>query len=294
MEEGKDFVDLGGNTDIVLEEKKLTGKAEEKEVTIIPDCGLAPGLVSVITRDIVDECSSVDSIHIRVGGVPLNPKPPFNYQKVFSLEGLINEYVEDAIVLEDGEIKYKKSLTKIERIVFPEPFGEMEAFITSGGTSTLPYTYRGRIRNLDYKTIRYPGHCEKIKVLFDIGLGSNQPIDIDGFKVTPRKILVNLLDKTLPSKGEDAVLLRVAARGEEDNKSVYYEYNMIDRYDMDTGLTAMMRTTGFPVAITADMIQRRVIDRDGVFTPEEVIPPKPFFKELEERDIRIDREVTYE
>ena len=290
IENGKHFIDLGGNTDIVLEEKRLDREAKRKNVTVIPDCGLAPGLVSVITHDIVDEYDIVDSIHIRVGGIPINPKPPFNYQKVFSLEGLINEYVEDALVLEDGEIRYRKSLTELENIIFPDPFGEMEAFITSGGTSTLPYTYQGKIKNLDYKTIRYPGHCEKFKILVDLGMSSEKPVEIDGRKIIPRHLLIYLLDRILPSEGEDVVLLRTMADGIIEDKHIYCEYNMIDRYDRKTGLSAMMRTTGFPVSITGEMIQNGIIENHGVFTPEEIIPPKLFFRELEKRGITIRRE----
>ncbi|HEC89953.1 MAG TPA: saccharopine dehydrogenase [Thermoplasmatales archaeon] len=290
IEGEKDFIDLGGNTDIVLKEKELDGEAKDKKVTVIPDCGLAPGLVSVIAHDIFDEYDEVESIHIRVGGIPINPNPPFNYQKVFSLEGLINEYVEDAIVIENGDIRYKKSLTEVEDIIFPEPFGRMEAFITSGGTSTLPYTYKGRIKNLEYKTIRYPGHCEKFKILVDIGMCSDKPIEIEGRKIIPRYILIHLLDQILPSEGEDAVLLKTIANGIRKDEYVYCEYNMIDRYDSETGLSAMMRTTGFPVSITAEMIQNDIIKEYGVFTPEEVIPPKLFFKELEKRGIAIRKE----
>ena len=126
------FLDLGGNNDIVKKEISLDKEARKRNVLVIPDCGLAPGLTSIITRDIVDRMEYIDYVKIRVGGLPLYPKPPLNYQIVFSPYGLINEYVEDAVVLDHGEVKRKKSLTEIETVGFPEPFGKMEAFLTSG------------------------------------------------------------------------------------------------------------------------------------------------------------------
>jgi lysine 6-dehydrogenase len=284
------FIDLGGNNKVVEKQRSLHKKAKDVKVTVIPDCGLAPGLVSVITRDIVDFYDSVDYVKLRVGGLPKNPVLPFNYQFVFSPNGLINEYVQDAIVLDNKKIVFKKSLTEIEKIAFPEPFGEMEAFVTSGGCSTLPYTFRYIIKYLDYKTIRYPGHCEKFKLLIDLGLGSDKSFNINGYKIIPREILIKLLKKLIPFEGEDIVLLKVFAQGTKNNKKTKLEYTMIDCYDSKNNISAMMRTTGYPVSIIAQMIQQKIIDKYGVFTSEEIINPKYLFKELKKRNIEIKKE----
>jgi lysine 6-dehydrogenase len=284
------FLDLGGNNQVVESERGLFEKAKKNDVTIIPDCGLAPGLVSIITRDIVDEMDSVDYVKLRVGGLPMDPKPPLNYQIVFSPNGLINEYVEDAMVLDHGEIIKKKSMTDIETVSFPKPFGNMEAFITSGGCSTLPYTYRKCIGYLDYKTIRYPGHCEKFKPLLDMGLAGEDPVDIGNQKIIPRNLLIALLLKNVPTTGEDVVLLKVLSEGIKNNKKCHLEYIMVDYYDDKNYITAMMRTTGYPVSITAQMIEDGTINRRGVFCPEEVVPCKVFFEELKKRDIQIKKE----
>ena len=285
------FLDLGGNNDIVEKERRLSNKARRSGVTIIPDCGLAPGLVSVIVRDIVEELDSVEYVRIRVGGLPVDPTPPLNYQIVFSPYGLINEYVEDAIVLDRGKIVKKSSMTEIEKLTFPKPFGEMEAFLTSGGCSTLPYTYKDKIGYLDYKTIRYPGHCEKFKTLIDLGLSDEKTIKIDGQKIIPRELLVNLLLKNLPSKGKDVVLMKTFAAGLKDGRKINVEYTMIDYYDEKNGITAMMRTTGYPVSIIAQMIEQEIITERGVYCPEEIVPPKPFFKELKKRRIIIEKKM---
>ena len=287
------FLDLGGNNNIVKNEKLLNNKAKDNDVIIIPDCGLAPGLVSIITNDIVQSMDLINFVKIRVGGLPLNPKPPLNYQILFSLNGLINEYIEDALILDNGKIIKKKSMTDVENVYFPEPFNKMEAFNTSGGSSTLPETYKNIIGYLDYKTIRYPGHCNKFKILLDIGLGDEKIISINGCKVIPRNILINLLERILPQTGPDVVLLKVIAEGLENGKKVNYEYLLIDYYDEYSGISAMMRTTGFTVSIISIMIEEGTIKKRGVYCPEEIVPPNIFFNKLKKRGIKITKNIKY-
>lgn len=290
------LLDLGGNTGVVEKQRSFSKEAEKNDVTIVPDCGLAPGLTSVITRDIVEELDSVDYVKIRVGGLPQDPKPPFGYQIVFSPYGLINEYVEESIVLDHGRVIKKQSMTEVEEIDFPEPFGKMEAFLTSGGSSTLPYTYRDKIRYLDYKTIRYPGHLERFKPILDLGLADEKIIKIGSTEVAPRDILAEVLLRNLPQNEKDVVLLKVygegikkSSKGIEEKK--FLEYTMIDYYDEENNVTAMMRTTGYPVSIVAQMIENNTIDKKGVFSPEEVVPCKPFFRELKKRGIEISKRI---
>jgi lysine 6-dehydrogenase len=277
IETNTHFIDLGGNNTVVNQQINLDNKAKENNVTIIPDCGLAPGMASVVVRDVVEYFDLIDYAKIRVGGLPQNPKPPLNYQIVFSPNGLINEYVEDAIVLENKKIITKKSMTELEKIPFPEPFGDLEAFNTSGGCSTLPYTYREKINYLDYKTIRYPGHCEKFLPLL---------------KIQPREKLIDYLKKNLASNEKDVVLMKVISKGIKDNKIMDLEYTMIDYYDEENNITSMMRTTAYPVAIIADMIGSGEISKQGVHTSENIVPPKPFFKELERRNINFKKKIV--
>ncbi len=286
------FLDLGGNNDIVKKEIALSKKAENKNVIVIPDCGLAPGLTSVITRDIVEKMEYVDYVKIRVGGLPLYPKPPLNYQIVFSPYGLINEYVEDAIVLDHGRILRKKSLTELETIRFSRPFGKMEAFLTSGGCSTLPYIYKDKIGYLDYKTIRYPGHCEKFKLLVDLGLTKKEKINIKGKPIAPMDFLAKILLENLPRNEPDVVLLKVLGEGVLNGEKHKVEYTMIDYYDEKNKTTAMMRTTGYPTSIIAQMIEKEDIVDRGVLTPEKVVPPDIMFEELKRRGIVIKRKIN--
>jgi len=288
------FLDLGGNNDIVNKQRSLFKAAKKNGVTIIPDCGLAPGMASVIARDIVDQMDSVDYLKLRVGGLPIDPKPPLNYQMVFSPYGLINEYIEDAIVLDHGEILKKKSMTEIESIIFPDPFNELEAFLTSGGCSTLPFTYRDKVGYLDYKTIRYPGHCEKFKTLLDLGFADQKKIKVGDQQIVPRAMLASLLLERLPINGKDVVLIKVLSRGMKNGKKLSLSYTVIDYYDEKNKITAMMRTTAYPVSITAQMIECNVIGKRGVFCSEEIVSPKPFFAELKKRNIIVDKKLEYE
>jgi lysine 6-dehydrogenase len=281
------FIDLGGNNDIVQNERKLFSKAKKANVIVIPDSGLAPGLVSILTRDIVDHLDDIDFVKLRVGGVPRHPQPPLNYQIVFSPNGLINEYVEDALVLSHGRILNKKSLTERETLTFPHPFGRMEAFLTSGGCSTLPMTYQQKIEYLDYKTIRYPGHCEIMRAILDLGFASERKINCGSQRITPRDVFAQLLETHLPKTGEDVVLLKVFSQGLKNGQTTKRDYSLIEYYDKDHEISAMMRTTGYPVAITAQMILDGTLTDPGVYCPEEILPPALFFSHLKKRGITL-------
>ncbi len=277
------FCDLGGNNDVVAEELELDADARRAGINIIPDCGLAPGMVAVLVKHGAARFQNLEEIHIRVGGLPQDPKPPLNYQLVFSVEGLINEYIERARVIRGGRIVEVDSMTEIEALDFPAPFGTMEAFQTSGGTSTLPETFFGKVRELDYKTIRFPGHCEKFKTMIDLGLCSSTPIVVDRANVVPRRVLGELLVRHLPHDEPDVVLVRAEFVG--DGKRLAYD--IIDYADPKTGLSAMMRTTAFPASIVALMMARGQTEKKGALPQERCIPSELFMKELAARSIRL-------
>jgi lysine 6-dehydrogenase len=281
------FCDLGGNNSVVAEELALDEAARAAGINIIPDCGLAPGMVSVLVAHGALKFEQLEAVHIRVGGLPLKPRPPLNYQIVFAIEGLINEYVERARVIREGKIIEVDSMTEIERLQFPAPFDEMEAFQTSGGTSTLPESFAGRVSELDYKTIRYPGHCEQFKLLIDLGLASSEEIEVDGARVRPRRVLGEMLLRHLPADEPDVVLVRVEFRGRAEGISQRLRYDIIDRFDERTGLSAMMRTTAFPASIIAQMMARGDIKEKGAIPQELSVPPDAFVAELLKRNIQI-------
>jgi lysine 6-dehydrogenase len=286
IETGTNFCDLGGNNYVVDAQLALDAEAKTAGINIIPDCGLAPGMVSILAMHGAAKFDEIEEIHIRVGGLPQDPQPPLNYQLVFSVEGLINEYVEVARVIRDGKITEVESMTEIEGLAF-DGFPPLEAFQTSGGTSTLPDTFLGRIRELDYKTIRYAGHCEKFKAMIDLGLSSSDEIDVDSARVTPRKVLGELLQKNLPADGPDYVLVRLDFVGKKSGESRGLRYDIVDKQDEMTGLSAMMRTTAFPASIIAQMMARGDVLLRGATPQEKAIDPTDFVAELKRRSINI-------
>lgn len=282
------FVDLGGNEDIVAREFLLDEVAKEQGVTIIPDLGLAPGLVSLLAVSAADSLDEIYDIRMRVGGLPIEPNECFlDYAQVFSIDGLINEYNEDCTVIRDGKVFTVAPLSDVESLEFPRPFGTMEAFHTSGGISTLPQTYVGRVQHMDYKTIRYPGHCEMIAMLKELGLMSKEPVLVEDKEVVPRQLLHKLLSEKLPKNEPDVVLLRVIVTGLKERKPVQIIWECIDYADQAAGLSAMMRMTAFPASIIAQMIARGDIAERGVLRQETAVPVKLFLAEMDSRGISL-------
>ena len=286
IETGANFCDLGGNNYIVDEQLALDADAKAAGINIIPDCGLAPGMVSILAMHGAARFESIDEIHIRVGGLPQDPQPPLNYQLVFSVEGLINEYIEVARVIRDGRIVEVDSMTELESLEF-DGFPPLEAFQTSGGTSTLPDSFLGKIKELDYKTIRYAGHCDKFKTMIDLGLCSSEPIIADLQNVVPRKVFGDLLQQHLPADGPDYVLVRVEVVGTRASVPARLRYDIVDKQDESTGMSAMMRTTAFPASIIAQMMASGDVLSRGATPQEKAIDPDKFVAELGKRNIEI-------
>ncbi|MBK9163739.1 MAG: saccharopine dehydrogenase NADP-binding domain-containing protein [Acidobacteria bacterium] len=311
IETGTNFCDLGGNNYVVDAQLAMDEQAKAAGINIIPDCGLAPGMVSILAMHGAARFERLDEIHIRVGGLPQRPEPPLDYQLVFSVEGLINEYIEVARVIRVGEITEVPSMTELEALEF-EGFPPLEAFQTSGGTSTLPDTFLGKIRELDYKTIRYAGHCEKFRTMIDLGLCSSEPLSeppasaggqfaaIDASQIIPRKVFGELLQKHLPADGPDYVLVRLEFVGltkaetrpvgrvsDSDGAATRLRYDIVDKQDPETGLSAMMRTTAFPASIIAQMMARGDVLSRGATPQEKAIDPDKFVAEMRQRNIKI-------
>ncbi len=278
------FCDLGGNNSVVAEQLALDEEARAAEVSIIPDCGLAPGMVAVLVAWGVQRWDWVDTVKIRVGGLPQQPQPPLNYSLLFSVEGLINEYVEPVRRLRAGIIETCEPLTAFESLKFPEPIGTVEAFYTSGGVSTLPETYQTRLRDLDYKTIRYPGHGAIMAAMRHLGLFSAEPVGAPNGEVIPRQLTARLLEHSLPHDEPDITLVRIVFLGKDSRK----ELTIIDRHDTANDISSMARMTAFPAAIICRMLADGRITQRGVFGQERGVPAQTFIDELSRRGIVID------
>lgn len=264
------FCDLGGNNSVVDLQLELSEMAKEAGISIIPDCGLAPGMVSVLVKWGEEKFNWADTVKIRVGGLPKYPKGVLKYERLFSTEGLINEYIEPVRVLRGGIVEVIEPLSELEELEFPSPIGEVEAFTTSGGTSTLVKTYSGRLKNLDYKTIRYKGHCNIMRAFYELGFFSGEA----------RKVTAKLFEKFIPLCKEDVTLVKIIFEG--DSKK--HELMIIDY--ATGGLTSMMRMTAFPASIISYMQAHGKI-QPGVNPQEVCIPTKEFIQELEKRNIVI-------
>lgn len=283
------FLDLGGNNDIVARQLARDAAAREAGVCVLPDTGLAPGLAGILGWHLATALDPCEAVRLRVGGLPRRPLPPLNYQLVFSVQGLINEYIEDCVVIRGGEIQRVPGLSELETIAFPEPFGELEAFQTSGGTSTLPQSLLGRVQQLDYKTIRYRGHCEQIRLLHDLGLTRGEPEEVAGAWIAPRELLARRLEAVLPREGDDVVLLLAEAEGRRDGEPQRRSIRIVDRNDPATGLSAMMRMTGFPTAISARLLASGEIFAPGAHAQETVVPAPRLLDALADRGVVVER-----
>jgi lysine 6-dehydrogenase len=287
IEAGTHLCDLGGNNDVVNKQLELDAEAFAAGVTVVPDCGLAPGMANILAAHGIRRLDEAAAVRIRVGGLPRHPKPPLGYQLVFAVEGLINEYVERCVIIRDGVKLFVEPLTEIEEIEFPEPFGALEAFHTSGGLSTLARTFAGKVHDLDYKTIRYPGHGAKMRALLDLGMFAEQPIAVGETEVKPRQVTARVLERLLDHEGPDVVLVRVTVLGTKRGGRRRLEYEIIDSADEANGITAMMRCTAYPASIVAQMLADHRIEARGVVVQERCVPTEAFLAELQKRGIQV-------
>lgn len=286
VQAGVHFCDLGGNTEIVFQQKELDAEAERKHITVVPDCGLAPGMVNILAEHGIRQLDSVDSVKIFVGGLPQHPEPPLNYMLVYSLEGALDYYTTLSWVLRDSKRTQVKALSEIEPVKFD--FAELEAFHTAGGLSTMAFSYEGRIPTMEYKTLRYPGHAYLMAAIRELGLLDNEPIDVKGAPVVPRDAFIaSVQPKLRKPKGRDLVALRVIVRGKKKGQAATKQFDLVDRYDEKHGISAMMRTTGYSLSITGLMQVRRQVQPNGVHTPDECVPAADYISELRKRGIEI-------
>jgi len=288
VEAGVHYCDLGGNTEIVFQQKALADKAVAKGVTVIPDCGVAPGMVNILAQHGIKQLDTVDSVRIFVGGLPQNPEPPLNYQIVYSLEGVLDYYTTLSWVLRDGKRVQMTALSELESVSFPAPVGGLEAFHTAGGLSTMAFRYEGKIPTMEYKTLRYPGHAAMMETIRELGLLDLEPVDVKGVKVVPRDVFVSVVGPKLTKlKGKDLLVLRVTVTGTKNGKPATRQFDLIDRYDEEHGISAMMRTTGYSLSITGQMQVRGQVTPPGVWTPDECMPATAYIAELRKRGMDV-------
>jgi len=296
------FADLGGNNTVVRQELGLAEKAEKHGVAIAPDCGLSPGMATVLGGELVRRLGGrADALKLYVGGLPEKPMPPFHYQLVFSVEGLINEYVEPARILRKGKLVTIEPLTEPEDFHMPG-FAPLVAFHTSGGTSTLPESFEGKVGECFEKTLRYPGHYDLLCELKELGLFSSEKMRVNGSQIAPRMVMSKIFEGKFASKGPDVCIMRVEAHESVHSPGVrgllggrlkgrVATFTLVDHYDPKTDMSAMMRTTAFPASIVVQMLASGAIAKRGGVLQERDVPADLFLEEMAKRGIKIEYEV---
>lgn len=284
---GASFSDLGGNTDVVRAQLDRHDRALAAGVSVAPDCGLAPGLGNILAACGIAQLDQPTAAHVRCGGLPEKPVGPLGYKLVFNFQGLINEYSGFGEFLRDGQRVRVPSLTEVEAIEFPPPIGTCEAAVTSGGTSTCADTFFGKLRDYDYKTVRYPGHFTVIRALFELGCFDEQVALAGGEVVAPKPLLRKLMEDRLAFPDvPDVIVLRATVSGTHAGRPRTLQFDLFDRQDDVTGFTAMERTTAFPAALVAHLQARRLV-APGARPLETALPLQQYVDELPRHDIRV-------
>lgn len=280
--------DLGGNTDLVREQLALNSQAREAGIRIVPDCGQVPGMGSSLMVYAMSLLDEPEEVFMWDGGLPQSPRPPFNYLLTFNVAGLTNEYAEAPVFLRDGKPTLVPTMDELEEIDFPPPLGRLEAFTTGGGVSTMPWTFEGKLKTIQNKTVRYPGHFDQLRAFYDLGLWRTDPVRVGRDEVVPRDLFHALFEPqvTFP-EDRDVVVIRIRASGRKDGQPTAVVLDLVDFYDEETGFSAMERTTGWDAAIVAGMMARGQTPL-GAVPVELAVPPDLFVHELSKRGIEVE------
>jgi lysine 6-dehydrogenase len=288
VRKGVHYIDLVGEAP--LKRMEYDSQAKEKDIVVISGLGVSPGITNVCVGRAVHLLDEAEQGIVGVGGVPVEPRPPLNYRIVYAVESLLGLYEREVLILKDGKIEKKNPLTGLEKIKFADPFSEMEWFYTDG-LNSMTYTLQGKIKDLAEKTIRHMGHVRGVETLKACGLFSREPVDVDGQRIAPRKVLEKVLDERMKLGDEkDATLLRIEVSGKKDGRSVMHVFEMVDYFDPERQYTSMGKTTSFPASIGAQMIMSGQIKQRGVVFPENVFDAAlydPFLAALASRGIHV-------
>jgi lysine 6-dehydrogenase len=286
IEARRNLVDVSYMAESPMELHSVASKAG---ITVVPDCGLAPGISNFLAGHAFNQLDKTSSVHIMVGGLPEEPIPPLGYVITWSPESLIDEYTRKAVIVKHGKKIEVKALSGVQETAFPN-VGKLEAFYTDG-LRTISETLKG-VDDMWEKTLRYPGHVEKIRLLEALGLFEDQKIEVEGKSVSPRKLTAELFERRLRNPNvKDIVVMEVVVDGIKKGKKLRLTYRLLDKYDKERKITAMARTTAYPVSIVAQLMLKGLIKKKGIVPPEilgmdEKIYEK-FGDELEKRGVRI-------
>jgi len=256
----------------------LHDAAKGAGITIIPDCGVAPGLSNMLVGYASSKLDRVRGAHIMVGGLPEYQVPPLGYTITWSAEGLIDEYMRGARIIEGGRVVEVPALSGLEEVEFPG-VGTLEAFYTDG-LRTLLRSMPG-VESMWEKTLRYPGHVEKIGLLRELGFFGEEPVNVESVRVSPRLVTARILERSLrrPEVG-DILAMTVEVAGERGGEEARFRYRILDRFDEEGKVTAMARTTAYTASIVAQKLAKGEVEERGVVPPERLGMDEGLFEDI--------------
>jgi lysine 6-dehydrogenase len=284
---GTSLCDMGGHTGIVRQQISMNEDARMARVSVVPDCGMGPGLIITMAAYAMELLDEPQQIYIYDGGLPQNPQPPWNYQLTFHINGLTNEMDGQAYFIRDSKVTPVDTLTEPHFIEFP-PLGQLEADVTSGGLSLSPWTFEGQLETYENRTLRYPDHFEWLRAFKSLGLFSEEPLNVDNQVVSPRSVFHTLLEPKITSPEiRDVCIIRVKGIGLKGKQETTLVIDLIDYYDEDTGFTAMERLTGWHCAIMM-IFQAKGQVPCGSIPVERAVSPGKFMNEVSRRGIKFE------
>lgn len=290
IETGVGMTDFGGNSEVVFKQLELSEQAAAAGISIVPDCGQVPGMGTTLILYAIEGLDEPRDVLMWDCGLPMHPQPPWNYRLTFAIEGLTNEYYGDCLFIREGKTVAIPVLEEYEALEFPEPLGTLEAFTTSGGLSTAARTFAGKLRTLQNKTLRYPGHYAYVKVMQQLGLLELEPIDVGGQRVIPRDVLHTLWDPLIRADPEtrDLIFIHILARGLKDGQESEVQVDLLHYCDEATGFTAMEQGTGWHGAILTGAIARGEVPK-GVIPVENAMSGSAFVAQAAKRGFNVQR-----
>lgn len=277
---GSHFCDLGSSAPVLEQEYRLAERAAEKNLWVVPNCGLDPGLSNMLCLHAIRQFDEPVRAHLRVGDVPLEPEPPFNFRISWSAEKLLDDYTLPVEFMEEGQQQSTIPLTGIEDISFSSPFGAMEAFHTAGLLKTICDEAGPTLETIDHKSIRWPGHAQNMQFLLALGFAEEKNIDVQSH-LTYRDILTRRLKQRLGGDYEDAVLVRISVSGRRNGEEAELVYELVQQFDRERNMTAIRRCTSITAATIAVLLASGTISGGGVCPPEQIIPLQTFFDNIQ-------------
>ena len=287
IESKTSMVDLGGHTLNVKKQLLKDSDAKEAEITIVPDCGMGPGMNVSVAMMGIESMDTPKEVYVWDGGLPQNPIPPWNYSLFFNIKGLTNEYDGAAYFIENGKVVEVPCFEYLENLDFKN-IGTLEAAVTSGGLSTMPWTYENKLNILHNKTLRYEGHWEQMKAFRELGLFEEDPIDFNNVKISPREFYHHLLSPKLEQdNNKDICLMRVKTIGEDKGEAKINIIDIEERYDNKTEFLAMEKWTGWHASIVMIEILNGNIPH-GAIPIEKALSGSVFHREALKRSYNIE------